>query len=271
MMISIITMMASAVVLAAVTKYIMVQQKIIIDPVYSFALWHLFLFTILLTIFYESRHGFRYSISIFSRVFNLFSRTGRKNALDNTVSRYREKSDKVSLSRVFVSVAITLAAASVLYSELIFFSVVVSNSMNPTLHKGDMILMQNIFVKPEVGDIIMARVPDVPLPVMHRVVSISGDVLQTQGDGNPSPDSWRVTKSQVLGKNVYISGRPVVIGKLGMYFIVDASGQGRTYGPEFNAVARLIQGVKAAGLMIFMACLLLYLFFSIRDARRIRL
>ncbi len=270
MIISIITMMASAVVLAAVTKYMMFQQNIIINPVNSYILWNLLLFLILLMIFYESRHGFRKTTGIFILVFDLFKSSNKRNALDKTISGYRERSQKVYLSRVFIAVAITLLIASVLYSELIFFSVVVSDSMNPTLHKGDLILMQNIFVKPEAGDIIMARVPDMQLPIMHRVVSISGNVMRTKGDANAAIDSWSITNGQIIGKNIYVSGRPLIISKLGEYFIVDAGQQGRTYGPEFNAAARLIRGVKAAGSFIFIACLILYMIFSIRDARRTR-
>lgn len=260
------------VVLLATARYTAATQNVLSQPLYTYILWHMLLFSILSAIFYESRHGFKRVINIFSWFFYFFERSSKKKALDYAVWRYRESSEKVYLSRVFIGVAITLSIAFILYSELVFFSVVVSDSMSPEFNRGDMVLIQNIIGKPEVGDIITARVPDTHLPVMHRVVSISGGVIRTKGDRNPAIDSWSITQSQVLGKSVDISGRPVVIPGVGEYFIVDASGEGKgkTYGPEFDAVAKLIRGVKAAGLMIFSLCLVLYLIFSIREARRTR-
>jgi signal peptidase I len=269
-MVSIITIMASAVILTAVTESILVKGDILSHPLYGYILWHMMLFTGLYIIFHESRQGFRNTTGIISRIFYFFNGINKKNALDHMISRYRDRTKKVYLSAVMVSVALTLLIAFVLYSEMIFFSVVVSDSMNPTLKKGDLILMQNIYAKPEIGDIITIKVPDMRLPVMHRVASISDSGLRTKGDANPTEDSWVVTKDWIRGKNVLISGHPVVISNLGAYFIVDSSREGKMYGPEFDAVSKLIKGVKAAGLVIFFVCIILYLAFSIRDARRIR-
>lgn len=271
MIISIITIMASAVILTAVTESILVRRDILSHPLYGYILWHIMLFAGLYVIFHESRNGFRNTIGFISRVLSFVKSNSKKNALDHTISRYRDRTKKVYLSTVMVSVALTLLIAFVLYSELIFFSVVVSDSMNPTLKKGDLILMQNIYAKPETGDIITVKVPDMRLPVMHRVVSISESGSRTKGDANPTEDTWVVTKDLIRGKNVLISGSPVVISNLGAYFILDSSQEGRMYGPEFDAVSKLIKGVKAAGLVIFFVCIILYLVFSIKDARRIRL
>ncbi len=271
MIITIITIMASAVILTAVTESILVRRDILSHPLYGYILWHMILFIGLYILFYESKHGFKNTLSYFSRLVYFIRRNNQKNALDYTMSRYRDRTKKVYMSTVILSVTLTVSLAFVLYSELIFFSVVVSDSMNPTLKKGDLILMQNIFVKPERGDIITIKVPDMQLPVMHRVSSISDNGFRTRGDANPADDAWLVSKSWIRGENLLISGSPVVIRNLGAYFIVDVSTEGRMYGPEFDAVSKLIRGVKAAGLVIFFVCIILYLAFSIRDARRIRL
>jgi signal peptidase len=270
MVISIITIMASSILLTAVTAFILVKGDLLNHPLYGYILWHVILFAVLFIIFRESRHGFKNTTGIISHIYYFFKRNQHKNALEYTISRYRDRSKKVYLSTVMVSAAITLLIAFILYSELIFFSVVASDSMNPVLKKGDLILMQNIFVKPEKGDIITLKVPDMRLPVMHRVVSISDSGLRTKGDANPTEDSWVAAKSWIQGENVLVSGHPVVISNLGAYFIVDTSREGKMYGPEFDAVSKLIRGVKAAGLVIFFVCIILYLVFSIRDARRIR-
>ena len=270
MIISIITMMASAVILTAVTESILVRGEILSHPLYGYIIWHMMLILALYMIYYEFRHGFRNTMGLISRLFYLIKSNNRKIALDQTISRYRDRSKKVYMSTVMVSVAVTLLLAFVLYSEMIYFSVVASDSMNPTLRKGDMILMQNIYVKPEKGDIITVKVPDMRLPVMHRISSISDSGIRTKGDANPSDDSWVVENDWIRGENVLISENPVVIRNLGVYFIVDASSEGRMYGPEFNAVSNLIRGAKAAGLVIFILCIILYLVFSIRDSRRTR-
>lgn len=79
--------------------------------------------------------GFRNSLCFIRRVFYFIKRNNQKNALDQTISRYRDRSKKVYLSTVMISIAVTVLIAFVLYSEMIFFSVVVSDSMNPTLRK----------------------------------------------------------------------------------------------------------------------------------------
>ena len=200
MIISIITMMASAVILTALTESILVRGEILSHPLYGYIIWHMMLILALYIIYYEFRHGFRNTMSLISRVFYLIKSNNRKIALDQTISRYRDRSKKVYMSTVMVSVAVTLLLAFVLYSEMIYFSVVASDSMNPTLRKGDMILMQNIYVKPEKGDIITVKVPNMRLPVMHRVSSISDSGIRTKGDANPSYDSWVVEKDWIRGK-----------------------------------------------------------------------
>ena len=241
------------------------------QPFLGLALWHLVLFIMVLAIYYDSRNGFQNSISIIGRSFHWFKRNNRKNEIDCTTSRYKENSKKVYLSNALAVVAVVALIAWVLYIKLIFFTVVVSDSMNPTIEKGDLVLMQKIYVKPEIGDIITFKVPDVELPVTHRIISISGNEMRTRGDANPNEDSWRITRSNILGKILVISAKPVIIKDLGEYFLIDASQKGRTYGPEFNAMSTLIKGVKFTGFAIFCICILLYLVFSIRDSRRVKL
>lgn len=247
------------------------QNDLLSQPLLILALWHLLLFTIVLAIYYESRNGFQNSIGIIGRSFHWFKRNNRQNEINYTASLYRENSKKVYLSNALVVVAFVLLIAFILYVKLIFFTVVISDSMNPTIEKGDLVLMQKIYVKPEIGDIITFKVPDVELPVTHRIVSISGDEMITRGDANPNEDSWRITSSNILGKIFVISTKPVIIKNLGDYFLVDASQNGKTYGPEFNAMSTLIKGIKLTGFIIFSICILLYLVFSVRDSRRLKL
>lgn len=261
------SIMINSAVVSALIEY-MNWQHVLGHFFYSYILWHMLLFAIVLMIFYDSRHGFRKTISIFTKAFYFVERNKKNNALNYTVSKYRERSKKVYLNSAILAVAVTLTIASALYFEFIFFSVVISDSMNPTLKKGDLILMQNIMVKPKMGDIITLKVTD-ELSITHRIISISGNEIRLKGDANPSEDPWRITKSQIEGKIVCISGKPVVLRNLGNYFLVDAS-RGGIYGPEFNAISKVLRWVKSAGIVIFIMCIILYLAFSVRGIRRTR-
>lgn len=234
----------------------------------SLALWHLLLFTIVFIIYIESRYGFQKTISIIGQFFYLFKRNNKKTEINYTISRYKENSKKMYLSNALFVVAGVIFIAFILYIKLIFFTIVISDSMNPLIEKGDLVLMQKIYVEPEIGDIINFKVPDVDLPVTHRIISISGNEIRTRGDSNPNEDTWRITNANILGKIVTLSGKPVIMKDLGEYFLVDASKSGRTYGPEFNAISTLIKGIKFTGFVIFSICILLYLVFSFRDSRR---
>lgn len=66
---------------------------------------------------------------------------------------------------------------------------VTSPSMEPTLERGDMVLVKGVpFSEIEEGDIIVFDTgsPCLPVPIIHRVVDIDGNGLTTKGDSNPS-------------------------------------------------------------------------------------
>jgi len=72
-----------------------------------------------------------------------------------------------------------------------------------------------------------------------------------------------VSDDQIRGEAVIIGGKPVVIKRLGEYFIESAaegSGAYTKYGKEYGFVKKLVQSVKSLGLVIFLVCILLYIF-----------
>ncbi|HEY9246308.1 MAG TPA: signal peptidase I [Candidatus Methanoperedens sp.] len=263
-------MMENAIIGSLVNSIIHIEG-ILSNPLSNYILWHLLLLAGTLVVFLDARRGFPKTIGFIACLFSGFKRNSQKNAMTIVTSKYRERSQKINYSSAFFTVTITILVALMIYSRLIFFSIIISDSMNPTLKKGDLILMQNIIVKPEIGDIVTYNVQNKQLPITHRIVSISGKELVTKGDSNPSEDSWRATKEDIIGKNVYFMGKPVVIEKVGNYFIADATRDGKIYGPEFNALSRMIQWAKAVGVIIFIMCMALYLAISIRDVRKMKL
>jgi len=131
---------------------------------------------------------------------------------------------KDSLYSILVILVISLSG----YTSLIFsmgttspLVVVTSDSMKPTLERGDLLVIQ---ARPEesiiLGDIIvfwMMSHPD--SPVVHRIVEIiedqnGGRRFVTRGDNNPSVDRGERTIEDVLGVVVL---RIAVIGYVSLF------------------------------------------------------
>ncbi len=95
------------------------------------------------------------------------------------------------------------AAAFVYFQSSLL--VVTSRSMEPTFKAGDTLLTTSIPTS-KIGksDVLVLPVPNLEgLRFSHRVIEVSreltGTVIKTQGDANPTPDSWtlNITDQQV--------------------------------------------------------------------------
>ena len=62
--------------------------------------------------------------------------------------------------------------------------VVISESMAPAFHRGDMIFLSNWKEEIAVGDIPVVWFPGKPLPMVHRAVKIAWISKENGGDGN---------------------------------------------------------------------------------------
>lgn len=270
MITAIVTMMVTAII-STVARYVAWQLSVVGDPLYKFIIWHLMLFAIVVAFFYDRRQGFKKSIGIIGYILEKFQRTGRKDRVNATMYMYREHARKFRLRTVLLPIAITIFVAYLLSAQLFFFAIVTSGSMEPTFKKGDLVFMQDILVKPKIGDIIIFTDPqgitvgNRPVTVTHRITEVAGDTIRTKGDNNPAPDSWRLDKKSILGKAVILNDKPVVLTDIGKYFLLDF--RTTEYSGEFLAIAKTIQNMRAMGIMIFFVCLVLYLFLSIKEAR----
>lgn len=99
-------------------------------------------------------------------------------------------------------------------------NVVVSGSMEPALHRGDIVIVDNNPGPVQVGDIIVYKADGFPHPVIHRVIytgkTPGGDTFfVTKGDNNPSPDPVAVDPDQIISRAVSINDAPLVIPKIG--------------------------------------------------------
>lgn len=90
---------------------------------------------------------------------------------------------------------------------------VASGSMEPTLNEGDLIVVQGglnastIVAETGTGDIIIFHRPrDYNELIVHRAIEKWQDSnswkFRTKGDANPSPDSWIVDETEIVGKVV---------------------------------------------------------------------
>ena len=94
-----------------------------------------------------------------------------------------------------------------------------SGSMNGTINKGDVVLLDKKKATYEEGDIIAFEQDGVV--VVHRIVSINEDdgnfTYKTKGDANNSIDQWEVKESSIvghyLGRGLYIGWPTIVLSE----------------------------------------------------------
>ena len=106
---------------------------------------------------------------------------------------------------VIVAIAVYYSLSYLLSSPMPIVTVV-SDSMLPIIHRGD-ILVTHTPQQFKVGDIIVYRVPTFGYPIVHRIVDIekrNGETIYfMKGDNNPVEDPWSITRSNIIGKVVF--------------------------------------------------------------------
>ncbi|ORZ08922.1 signal peptidase complex catalytic subunit SEC11C-like protein [Absidia repens] len=127
--------------------------------------------------------------------------------------------------------------------------VVLSGSMEPAFHRGDLLVLSLPKNDPiEVNDICVFKLPERPVPIVHRVIKLHDDAetgkqyLLTKGDNNPGDDRslydyrqmW-IHQEHIVGKvrgfvpyvgmvtimmNDYPILKYVLLGVLGLFALV---------------------------------------------------
>lgn len=120
--------------------------------------------------------------------------------------------------------------------------VVLSGSMEPAFHRGDLLFLTMPNTPIEVGEITVYTVPNTEIPIVHRVVETrehgtQGQLLLTKGDNNSDDDimlyngpRW-IRSDQIVGRvrgfvpyagyvtillNDYPMAKTIVLGLLGL-------------------------------------------------------
>ena len=72
-------------------------------------------------------------------------------------------------------------------------------SMYPTFIDGDRVIFDR-FTQIQRGDVIVYPEPGGHRYIIHRVIEIQGDQVQTGGDNNRRPDSYSIARQSIIGK-----------------------------------------------------------------------
>ena len=131
----------------------------------------------------------------------------------------------------YISVAIIIfILITWAYSGLLKpYRVVISDSMEPTIHKGDIVYIVKVRGELHKGDIVLYERPDFPEPILHRIVDVKITTVNNQeikcyvikGDNNsvvdppypiaPGKTIDCVPENAIIGKEVF---RIPYVGKI---------------------------------------------------------
>ncbi len=232
----------------------------------SFIIFYIIVLTavifIILKPFIESRAKFFVKIlnRINKKIKNMIIERRVKHTIEVMITPYRT----TSLNDVLLVAVVYLFVGYLILAKFLFLAVVVSNSMYPTVEKGDLVLIQTISKEPEVGDIILFKGKPTLDPerrelILHRVYAIKGNKILTKGDAMPVPDPWVVSKNDIVGKAVTIGGYPVVIKGAGKDLVIEPGK--KITNPV--AVYYIIGTMRKFGFLIFILIILIYILFEV--------
>ncbi|KAJ2782330.1 Signal peptidase complex catalytic subunit [Coemansia interrupta] len=91
--------------------------------------------------------------------------------------------------------------------------VVLSGSMEPAYHRGDILFLHNGYSPIDVGEVVVYKVKDKPIPIVHRVLKVHTETetgrqyLLTKGDNNPIDDRGLYSRGQLWIDRSEIIGR----------------------------------------------------------------
>ncbi len=107
-------------------------------------------------------------------------------------------------SLIMTLILIVGVAFIVLYLVGVVPYVVVSGSMEPTIPTGSLCFINKhaAYSSIKVNDIIAYKAPT-GANVTHRVVSITSEGIETQGDRNNTSDGFSTNPNNFLGKNIF--------------------------------------------------------------------
>jgi signal peptidase len=214
--------------------------------------------------------GFVPPVRAFSRFIDMYSKHTRNKRVKEKMYEYETicGMHKPSVLGSTIVFSVIVLIISLLLFKVVFFMVITSGSMSPTLERGDLVLMQRIHTDAGVGDIITFRETDVLLPITHRVVSVTKAGMRTKGDARGRMDPWLVPQEEIEAKAILISGKPIVLKDVGDYFILDPKQMrvGR-YGTEYAFIKNVLITVRMYGYALCIIAILGYAILTMKEMK----
>ena len=136
-------------------------------------------------------------------------------AVYNTLRDMRKR----QLAHQVLNLAMIVCSALMIWKSLMVVTssespvvVVLSGSMEPAFHRGDILFLHMGFTPFRAGDIVVFKVADRDIPIVHRVIKVhekeSGEVdLLTKGDNNAVDDRGLYAASQSWINKEHVIGR----------------------------------------------------------------
>ena len=141
--------------------------------------------------------------------------------MDTFVDMYNTLRDmrKRQLAHQVLNLAMIVCSALMIWKSLMVITssespvvVVLSGSMEPAFHRGDILFLHMGFTPFRAGDIVVFKVADRDIPIVHRVIQVhekeSGEVdMLTKGDNNAVDDRGLYAASQSWINKEHVIGR----------------------------------------------------------------
>ena len=141
--------------------------------------------------------------------------------MDTFVDMYNTLRDmrKRQLAHQVLNLAMIVCSALMIWKSLMVITssespvvVVLSGSMEPAFHRGDILFLHMGFTPFRAGDIVVFKVADRDIPIVHRVIKVhekeNGEVdMLTKGDNNAVDDRGLYAASQSWINKEHVIGR----------------------------------------------------------------
>lgn len=183
-----------------------------------------------------------------------------KDTLDKQVYELKKLwANKRQLTFQVLNLAMIVFSALMIWKGLMFITksespvvVVLSGSMEPAFQRGDILFLNNAVPEVHVGDVVVFKIKDRDIPIVHRILKVHLDKetgrvdLLTKGDNNRvddrglyAPGQLWLNRDDILGKavgtlryvgmvtialNDYPVLKYVLVGLMGLFVLTSKEG-----------------------------------------------
>jgi len=230
--------------------------------IYSFCL-----FGALFVVYHTKTNGMTTHRQIYSSILHYKRRRVLRGRVQFRTKLIFSKFSRPRYLVLFLPLVVFVILVILFLTHTVFFAIITSDSMNPTVKTGDLVLMHSTNFEIAEGDIIMFTVPSEKNLIIHRVERITEEGIYTAGDATGSVDNWVVNPDDVKAKVTTLGDDPIVLKGVGWYFI-DNPPSSAPFNGEMHFSSLMLITLKNIGLILFITAVALYLILTMRDVQR---